>query len=56
MDVENVRRYEKACRCCLFNKDDSLLMIKRAHQASENIASLLGQAKGLLGVNAPVFI
>ena len=29
-NVENVRGYEKARRCSFFNKDDSLLMIKRA--------------------------
>jgi hypothetical protein len=29
-NVENVRGYEKAGRCSFFNKDDVLLMIKRA--------------------------
>jgi hypothetical protein len=29
-NAENVRGYEKAGRCSFFNKDDSLLMIKRA--------------------------
>jgi hypothetical protein len=44
-NVENVRGHEKAGRCSFFNMDDFLLM----PSSSENIASLLGQAKDLLG-------
>jgi hypothetical protein len=45
---EYERMYEKADRCSFFNKVDFLLMIK-GPSSSENRASLLGQAKGLLG-------